>query len=195
MTQNLRQQQKEKTRGDILMAAKELFLDAGYESSTTRQIADAAGVGIGTVFAHFPDKHALLQELLLHDIDEVLAKARRQLKPTAGWLAAAMHYARHLYAYHHGQRNLSISLLKEVIFDTAYYQEQVGAFNAELAARMATSFPNVPEVERRVLGEITVANYFMVLIQGLGTPDSTPKQWLAQLELRCRQLLRPYAGA
>ena len=194
MKPGVRQQQKEKTRSDILQVAKGLFLELGYESTTTRQIATAAGVGIGTVFAHFPDKHALLQELLLRDIDGVLAAARGQLDPQAEWLDAALHYARHLYAYHHAQRDLSISLLKQVIFDTSYYQEQFAAFNTELATRMAGSFSAASEAKRHLLAEIILANYFMVLIQGLGTAGSTLEDWLSDLERRCRLLLAALGG-
>ena len=50
-------------RRAILAAAKEIFLAEGYEATTMRRIADALGVTPTTLYLHFQDKAALLQEI------------------------------------------------------------------------------------------------------------------------------------
>lgn len=52
------------TRSRILDAAQTLFAARGYAATTTKSIAEAAGVATGLVFYHFPSKQRLLEELL-----------------------------------------------------------------------------------------------------------------------------------
>jgi len=54
------------TRGRILAAARELFALKGTRGTTTREVAEKAGVNEATVFRHFGTKHALLHEMLEH---------------------------------------------------------------------------------------------------------------------------------
>lgn len=48
------------TRQRLLDAARELFTTAGYQATTTPVLATAAGIAEGTIYRHFPSKHALL---------------------------------------------------------------------------------------------------------------------------------------
>jgi AcrR family transcriptional regulator len=50
---------KEATNAAILAAARSLFLEHGVEGTSTRDIAKAAGVGVGTVFNYFESKEHL----------------------------------------------------------------------------------------------------------------------------------------
>lgn len=52
------------TRGRLLAAAEELFTRRGYAGTSMADVAARAGVGVGTVYHHFPDKRALLLELV-----------------------------------------------------------------------------------------------------------------------------------
>jgi AcrR family transcriptional regulator len=54
---------KAETRQRILEAARQLFSAGGFESSTTRDLADAAGIAAGTLFNYFPTKEAVLASL------------------------------------------------------------------------------------------------------------------------------------
>lgn len=47
------------TRSRLLAAALDVVADVGYPRATTKAIAAAAGVAEGTIYRHFPDKHAL----------------------------------------------------------------------------------------------------------------------------------------
>ncbi|MFN2637499.1 MAG: TetR/AcrR family transcriptional regulator [Gemmatimonadaceae bacterium] len=53
-------------RQEILDAAAGVFAQHGFRGSTTRRIADAAGVNEITIFRHFGSKEALLREAMQH---------------------------------------------------------------------------------------------------------------------------------
>lgn len=57
---DLRKRKKEKTRDAILAAAKQLFVARGFAATTMEEIAQAAEVGVGTLYNYFGAKGALL---------------------------------------------------------------------------------------------------------------------------------------
>ena len=50
-------------REEILQAAKELFLEQGYESTTIRRIADRVGVSAPALYLYFQDKEQMMLAL------------------------------------------------------------------------------------------------------------------------------------
>jgi AcrR family transcriptional regulator len=56
-------QAKAENRARILQAAKDLFAGSGYEATTTRDIARAAGIATGTLFNYFPTKEQIVAAL------------------------------------------------------------------------------------------------------------------------------------
>ena len=60
---NKRALAKQHTREKILAAATRLFSERGYEGATIRDIAKAAGMSTGAVFASFADKSDLFGEI------------------------------------------------------------------------------------------------------------------------------------
>lgn len=64
-------------RHAILAAAKEIFLAEGYEGTTMRRIADALGVTPTTLYLHFPDKSALLNEICNESFAQLAAEFAR----------------------------------------------------------------------------------------------------------------------
>lgn len=57
-------------RGLILKTAHHLFTTQGYHSTTTRQIADEAGVGESVIFRHFASKAGLFETTILTPFNE-----------------------------------------------------------------------------------------------------------------------------
>src|ERR1700752_1177247 len=68
----------------VLAAAREAFAEGG-ESTALEEIARRAGVGIGTVYRHFPNRQALLEALYINEVEEVCAAA--QLDAADPWQA------------------------------------------------------------------------------------------------------------
>jgi AcrR family transcriptional regulator len=68
-------------RGRILDVAEQVF-GKGGESASTEEVARLAGVGIATVFRHFPTKAALLQAVLVRRFDRLREQAEALLDTT-----------------------------------------------------------------------------------------------------------------
>ncbi|MGW2284015.1 TetR/AcrR family transcriptional regulator [Streptomyces phaeochromogenes] len=64
-----RQVRAELTRDRILSAAAHVFAEHGYAAGTTNRIAERARVSIGSLYQYFPNKDAILAELLVRHID------------------------------------------------------------------------------------------------------------------------------
>src|SRR5215472_9117113 len=58
----------------VLTAAREAFAEGG-ESTALEEIARRAGVGIGTLYRHFPNRQALLEALYVNEVEEVCRSA------------------------------------------------------------------------------------------------------------------------
>jgi len=67
---------KQQTRMKVLAAARRLFSEQGYEGATIRDIAAAAGMSTGAVFANFTDKSDLFREIMVDDMEALLAVMR-----------------------------------------------------------------------------------------------------------------------
>jgi AcrR family transcriptional regulator len=60
----------------LLQAALEVFEDSGVDAPV-RDIADKAGVGIGTLYRHFPNRADLIAAVFRHEIDACADAATR----------------------------------------------------------------------------------------------------------------------
>jgi AcrR family transcriptional regulator len=58
------EQAKQESRARILEKAAELFSGKGFEATTTRDIASAAGLAAGTMFNYFPSKETLAMTMV-----------------------------------------------------------------------------------------------------------------------------------
>jgi AcrR family transcriptional regulator len=68
-----RQQRSRRTVARILDAAAHIFHEQGYAGATTNDIADEAGVSIGSLYQYFPNKDALLLALAHQHIESAAA--------------------------------------------------------------------------------------------------------------------------
>lgn len=69
---------KQRTREKILASAKSLFTEKGYEGATIRDIAAAAGMSTGAVFASFTDKSDLFNEIIGADRESLFEVMRSE---------------------------------------------------------------------------------------------------------------------
>lgn len=67
------------TRARILAAAREVFEARGYEGGTTNHIAEAATMSVGSLYQYFPNKDAILVDLMAEHIAEGNARISRVL--------------------------------------------------------------------------------------------------------------------
>jgi len=83
----------EERRKAIVEAAMPLFARKGFAGTTTKEIAEAAGVSEALVFKHFPTKSALYQEMLRSGCSADPALERlKTLEPSTRTLIHMMHF-------------------------------------------------------------------------------------------------------
>jgi AcrR family transcriptional regulator len=120
---------KQRTRRNLLDAAKRLFNERGYEAATVREIAAAAGLSTGAVFASFADKADLFGEVILDDYDALVERLKEA---------------------DHADEPAEASLRR--LFSTAY------AFHRDhlplVRAAIGHSWLGQPEAEQRVRGGV-----------------------------------------
>ncbi|MFF9032783.1 TetR family transcriptional regulator [Streptomyces iakyrus] len=61
-------------REELLAIAAQVFAAQGYNATTVRKIADAAGILAGSLYYHFDSKESMLDEILSGFLDELWAR-------------------------------------------------------------------------------------------------------------------------
>ena len=88
----------QRNRARILDAARSVFTTDGADASL-EEIARTAGVGIGTVYRHFPTRNALLDSMFRESVDQLcaqadaLAESAEPFDAFVGWLRAQLQHA------------------------------------------------------------------------------------------------------
>ncbi|MFC7304318.1 TetR/AcrR family transcriptional regulator [Streptomyces monticola] len=82
-----KQVRAELTRQRILTAAAHVFADHGYAAGTTNRIAERAGVSIGSLYQYYPNKDAILVELVTAHLSAGISVTERH---RAGELPSAV---------------------------------------------------------------------------------------------------------
>ncbi|WP_062516571.1 TetR/AcrR family transcriptional regulator [Demequina gelatinilytica] len=132
-------------RDRILEAAARLFVEQGYAATTTRQISAAVDIKQPSLYYHFPNKAAMLNELLIDTARPSTEKARELLADTdsdpLAQLLTLIRFDVHLLAS--GPSNIGALYLlpetSEPLFGSfqAMRQELVGAYGALLRRALA----------------------------------------------------------
>ena len=100
---SLRAQSKLKTRRRVLDAARQLFMERGYEAATIRDIASHASLSTGAVFASFVDKTDLFNAVMAEDFQRQVEALRQAAKPDATVEDAIMVVFEAGYRFHGAQ--------------------------------------------------------------------------------------------
>ncbi|MDP5015715.1 TetR/AcrR family transcriptional regulator [Anabaena sp. UHCC 0187] len=85
------------TRTRILQAAQRLFAAKGFEGTTTRELAQTAGVAEGTLFRHFANKKAILVEVATSGWVDILTDLLTELSEMASYKAIAQLMRRRMW--------------------------------------------------------------------------------------------------
>lgn len=190
---------KQRTRAAILAAARDRFITAGYVGTTIRDVANAAGVAVGTVHAHFSDKQVLLLACFHAVIAEAVALAWDTLDEGAPLLEQLAHCGRVLFAAYAQDLALSREMFVAGLFpppdpdapDLAgpFLLGIVELYRSALARKEITRLPDDPLLVARSF----FANYLLVLIGGLAgqfeslddpgrdAPSDRAERWASEL--------------
>jgi AcrR family transcriptional regulator len=159
----------------IEAAADRLFRERGYDATTTRDIAEAAGIGAGTLFAYFPEKLDLLVHLQRQGLARVTSKAvarRDPSEPLADQLAGVF---RALHAYWKPIPDLARTFNKELLCLPPERQQGVAQVTMGFFAAMAGMVDEAkargevrPDVVSMQVAYQCFAAYFLGLMLWLG---------------------------
>jgi AcrR family transcriptional regulator len=190
-----RKQAKAETRRLILDAAYELFAKKGYEKTTMRALAAKAGVGLGTIFQHFPDKSALLLAAFNEDLTNLAQEAFATL-PQTNLREQAVHLVRPIFEFYAARPQLAKEILKEGLFLSGEAAQKLMAQEAALSQQMAGLIKQAiergelrPDVDLVRASSAFWAYYFFVLIMGLRTGRFEAGQLTEQLMALLDQFL------
>lgn len=85
----------EERRAAIIKAVRRVFAEKGFDGTTTRELADAAGVSEALLFKHFPNKEALFSAMQLScctERDHDRMERLKALEPSASTLVLLVHF-------------------------------------------------------------------------------------------------------
>lgn len=92
----------------LFEVGREVVAEQGAEASM-REVARRAGVGIGTLYRHFPSREALLEALLRKSFDKLTAKAS-ELEMSDSTGNALVSWLREMVALTHNHRGVIASM-------------------------------------------------------------------------------------
>lgn len=105
-------QSESDTQARILQAAQRLFARRGYDGTTTRDLAQAAGVAEGTLFRHFENKKAILVEVATQGWIEILTDLLTELSEMGSYKAIAQVMRRRMLRMHENGDMLRVCFLE-----------------------------------------------------------------------------------
>jgi AcrR family transcriptional regulator len=85
-----REESQARTRNLLIEAARREIVKKGFAQASVRDIADAAGFSQGAFYSNFPDKEAILLELVQRHQSEERAKIEAALSHAGGDAATAL---------------------------------------------------------------------------------------------------------
>lgn len=129
------QERSRETVDVLLTTTARVLIEVGYDRASTNRIAEEAGISIGSLYQYFPNKEALVAELIRRQADKELQIITEHMLAVQNMplAEATPRFIRALLAAHRVQPKLHKVLMEQV--------PRVGALK------------NVREVERRV-GEL-----------------------------------------
>lgn len=111
----LRERNKIAKYSRILEAGRALFNERGYEATTTQAVAEAAGIGVGTLFSYVSTKEDLLIIVFMDDLRNAVHTAFRRVRADDPLADRILTVYDGLLQYHIKNFGLSRYLMREVV--------------------------------------------------------------------------------
>jgi AcrR family transcriptional regulator len=109
---------KQASQDKIVMAARKLFTEHGYDSATLRQIAKAAGLGLTTLFNHIQDKRDLIYLIFDEEVSVAAERASAAIRPWQPFVEKVLTISSFYFQMFSVEPVLSRILLSEVLQQT-----------------------------------------------------------------------------
>ena len=169
-------QSEAETRTRILQAAQRLVSRQGYDGTTTRDLAQAAGVAEGTLFRHFSNKKAILIEVATQGWVEILTDLLTELSEMGSYKAVAQVMRRRMLNLHQ-----NMDMLRVCFMEAQFHPDLRDRIQLEVVDKMtdvAEAFfqtamdrgiyrPMNPRIVARIfLGMFTIAGFSQDTVMG-----------------------------
>ena len=119
------------TETKILKAAQRLFARRGYGGTTTRDLAQAAGVAEGTLFRHFESKKAILVRVATDGWVELLTDLLTELSEMASYKAISQVMRRRM-----GNLPRNADLMRVCFMEAQFHPELREQVQGEVISKM-----------------------------------------------------------
>ncbi len=126
-----------RNRDRLLEVASEAFTAEGVETSLEK-IAKAAGVGIGTLYRHYPTRDALVEAVYRHNVD-VLCEAADELSATLPPDEALAEWMQRFVRYVGSKKGLAPYLKSVVSADSDLFESTLDRVRAAVARLIAAA--------------------------------------------------------
>jgi AcrR family transcriptional regulator len=152
----------------VLAAAREAFAEGG-ESTALEEIARRAGVGIGTLYRHFPTRQALLEALYVDEVEEICRTAA-ELDGSDPWEALNGWFERFI-GYIATKQALAAELLN-------YVDRDAQVFQTSRAALFTAGEPLLTRAQEAgvVRADVDIAEVIQMVMGIAKIPASDPRQ-------------------
>lgn len=158
---NLREQQKQQTRIQLMEAAMFLFAERGYENVTLNEIAEHAGIHVQTLFKHFKTKVSLATSYFDFYLDlaiNTLAELSAEQDALAEVGRASLTILKAIMKQDSALAMFQMIHANEELL--ASTQHRLRIFEDELAITLAAQTkPKRSEIEARLLAAMLVSAY------------------------------------
>jgi AcrR family transcriptional regulator len=177
------------TRSRILKSAMRLFAKKGFDGTTTKELAEDAGVAEGTLFRHFTNKKAILIEVATQGWIDLLTDLLTEFSEMGSYKAVAEVMKHRMM---HMREN--VDLLRVCFIEVQFHEDLRDRIQQEVIEKMtdvAEAFfqtamdqgiyrqINPRLVARVFLGMFTIASFSQNTI---ADPDASPEDLKAMAE-------------
>lgn len=116
----LRERGKHERKQRIIRAARDVFLERGYDGATTREIAVRAEIAIGTLFVYAADKRDLLFLVINDELDDLMERAFISVSTSQPLLEQVLNVFGAFYRYFSRNVKLGRFALREMAYYTSH---------------------------------------------------------------------------
>jgi TetR/AcrR family transcriptional regulator, cholesterol catabolism regulator len=186
---SLRQRNKRDKHERIRRAARELFTRDGFDATTTRAIAERAGIGTGTLFLYAKDKAALLSMMFREEVDRLERATYASLpRGQRGLVAQLGHVFDRQVDHYRRTPELSRIFFKELLFVGHDHRDEVAMLSRQIVQRLAAVIEGAqrrgevrPDVSPFVVAYGVFSLFYVALLSWLsGQMDPTAARRLVR---------------
>jgi AcrR family transcriptional regulator len=168
-----------RNHAQIVAAARDVFVDRG-PSASLDEIAKRAGVGIGTLYRRFADRHTLMRAVAVDAVTQSSDTAERVLAEAPDALAA-------LTSYLHGVLDLRVAAVMPVLLDHVDRDDPELAAARDRGVRALQEIVDDAQAAGVLRDDVSIGDIGMLLVR-MARPLPGPVSAELNLELAHRHL-------